>query len=210
MEKILVAEALQFLELLRYPTVEIPAGRMTFLRGESGSGKSTLLRLLNATILPTAGQIWFHGRNIRTLDPIAYRRQVLLVPQEVFLLDGTVRENFQWYHEMRQTPAPTEAEMTAALERCCLPISLESRCATLSGGERQRVFLSIFLTFSPEVLLLDEPTAALDEATAMQLLENLKTYCAHRDITAVVVCHSNRQAERFADQTIWLEREAIS
>ena len=78
---------------------------------------------------------------------------------------------------------------------------------TLSGGERQRVFLAIFLSAMPKVLLLDEPTAALDEQTSETLLHNLKQFCSQNNISVVCVCHNGELVRQFADQEIRLGEE---
>lgn len=84
---------------------------------------------------------------------------------------------------------------------------LSANCATLSGGERQRVFLAIFLSAMPKVLLLDEPTAALDEQTSETLLYNLKQFCSQNNISVVCVCHNGELVRQFADQEIRLGEE---
>ncbi len=187
-----------------YPDLEIPLHLATFLTGESGSGKSTLLKLINCTKLPERGGIYYHGLNIAERDPIVHRREVVLVPQEVFLLDGTIRENLDFYTQSREEPTIAWGEFAPLLEVCCAPFSEDTLCANLSGGERQRVFLAIFLALRPIVLLLDEPTAALDQTTAETLFRNLMEHCARAEITPITVCHTPALVEQFSQNTIFL------
>lgn len=75
----------------------------------------------------------------------------------------------------------------------------------MSGGERQRVFLAIFLSMASNVLLLDESTAALDDKTSDELLQNLRQFCNQKSITVICVSHSSHSVELFADNVINME-----
>lgn len=198
----------RFGDFLTYPDITLAEQRCTFIMGQSGCGKSTLLRLLNSLVSPSRGTIQYRGENLATLDTLALRRNVLLCPQDVFLFEGSISENFSQYFGYRDAPCPSEETMQQFLQLCCLSLPLTARCETLSGGERQRVLLAICLSFLPQVLLLDEPTAALDEATAQQVLADLKLFCSERQITLIIVCHNPRLAELYADETVLLEKEA--
>lgn len=198
------SNGMKFLDILTYPEIKILPNAVTFIVGKSGCGKSTYLKLLNATILPSVGSIEYNGKNIQELDIIDFRKKVMLVPQEVFLFDETIEENFALYYRNREEEKPLPAQMKNALDVCCSDFSLSTACNVLSGGEKQRVFLSIFLSCLPEVLLLDEPTAALDINTARSLLSNIKYFCSERYITVVVVCHNDELVKEFSDYTIRL------
>ena len=195
---------LSFKDLIHYPKIEIDRGSFTLLTGKSGCGKSTYLKMLNRTVLPERGSIFYEGRNIEEYPVLAYRREVLLVPQEVFLTEGTVRENFDFYTNARGTPRLSDGEIIRFLKICCSEFSPADLCTKMSGGERQRIFLAIFMSFAGKVLLLDEPEASLDEKTAGELMENIRSYCRKKEITVVCVSHSTYTAERFADRWIRL------
>lgn len=198
-------ESLQFSGFISYPTITIHPNSFTFLVGKSGCGKSTYLKLLNRTLAPSRGQILYQGAPIDRYPVLSYRREVLLVPQEIFLLDDTIRENFRFYYDARQEPLPADERISDFLKLCCTEFSPEDSCTSMSGGERQRVFLAIFLSMAQKVLLLDEPTSALDDATAVLLLRQLRDYCQEKGITALCVCHNTYLKDRFADNSIELE-----
>lgn len=199
---------LKFQHFLEYPDVNIPLGKATFLSGESGCGKSTLLRLLNATLSPSAGEIAYCGTNISQMDTISLRRQVLLASQEVYLFDGTIQYNFEQYYHFRDQDCIGAPKMREYLAICCADFPLDSKSETMSGGERQRVFLAICLSFVPKVLMLDEPTAALDDATSIRFFAQLKPFCTKNGITLLVICHNAKLIEMYADNEIVLQKKA--
>lgn len=196
---------LKFRNLIAYPEISIAEKSFTFIAGASGCGKSTYLKLLNRTALPSQGTILYHGRNIAGLPVLQYRKEMLLAPQEVFLLDGSIEDNFRFYYEAREENVLSSNQIKKYLEICCADFTPSDDCTRLSGGERQRVFLAIFLSLASNVLLLDEPTAALDENTSFALLSSISGYCKSHQITVICVCHNDGLIEKFSDATIRLE-----
>ena len=208
MNAILSVSGLQFRDLIAYPPIEIKPAVATFLTGESGSGKSTLLKLLNATAVPSAGVILYEGSDVEGMDTLRLRREVVLAAQNVFLFDGTIRQNFHQFYDFRDEPPIGEADMKWVLALCCADFPPEARCETLSGGERQRVFLAIHLSLKPKVLMLDEPTSALDEATSFKFFSNVKAWCAENGTTLIAVSHDQKLVDAFADEVIHLAGRA--
>lgn len=205
---ILAAQNLRFLDILRFPVIDIEQGSATFICGESGAGKTTLLKLFNATATPSEGRVLFDGQDIALMDTIALRRQVLLAGQKVYLFDDTIRGNFETFYAYRGEPCIGEDAMRECLRLCCLHFPLTARCQPLSGGERQRVFLAIHLSMHPKVLMMDEPTSALDKKTARLMLSQVKAHCVETGITLVVVSHDPTLVGAFADHVIPLSEEA--
>lgn len=195
-------EGLKFSNILVYPKIDIEKNSFTFIRGKSGSGKSTYLKLLNRTLLPSRGDIFYSGKNIKDYPVLDYRKEVLLVPQEVFLIDGTILSNFKFYYDARDEEVISTDEIYKFLKLACLSKDIDSNVNSLSGGERQRVFLAIFLSLAPKVILLDEPTAALDIKTSNELMKSLKEYFKENNITSVCVSHNDEIVEKFSDYTI--------
>lgn len=206
MGSILKAENVCFQDLICYPPIGIKRGQATFICGESGCGKSTLLKLFSGVVSPSSGGITFDGRDLESYDPIELRKEVLLCAQGVYLFHQTIAENFNTFYDYRGLPRLRAERMQEYLRVCRIDFPLDTPCATMSGGERQRVFVAACLSLASKVLMLDEPTAALDDQTAQDLIHSLKEYCRAKGITLLVVCHNRLLAERYADELIILER----
>src|SRR4051794_37110690 len=148
----------------------VPAGAYAVLMGRTGSGKTTLLEVIAGLRRPAAGRVLLRGRDVTGLPPAA--RNVGYVPQDAALFRTmTVRENLTFGLAVRGAAAAEVAVRVAELAGWLgLTAILDRRAVGLSGGEAQRVALGRALAFRPDVLLLDEPLAALDEATHEELL----------------------------------------
>ncbi|MCK9248080.1 MAG: ABC transporter ATP-binding protein [Solirubrobacteraceae bacterium] len=179
--------------------VTVAPGRVTALVAPSGSGKSTLLRCLNRLLEPDEGTILLDGVDVRTVDPRTLRRRVALVAQAPVMLPGAVHDNL--VHGLAD---PDPAVVARALADADLDPSFATRPAgELSGGERARVALARALTRDPRILLLDEPTAALDATTADHVADALRRI-ADRGIGVLVATHDDRLVARVADRTVGL------
>jgi putative ABC transport system ATP-binding protein len=171
----------------------------TAVLGPSGSGKSTLLRLLNRLADPDRGTVRFRGEDVRSLDPLELRRRAVLVPQLPAPVPGSVAENVGYGPRLRGG----EVDPTPSLGLAGLgPDYAERDAARLSVGEQQRVMLARALALDPEVLLLDEPTAALDEAARDGVERTLRGLGERADVSIVVVTHDRGQAERLAERVV--------
>ena len=181
-------------------TAEVPAQGVTALTGPSGAGKSTLLRLGNRLIAPDSGTVRYRGEDLAALDVLAHRRRVGMVFQRPVVFAGTVRDNLRV-----AAPGAGDDELRALLERCELHDDVLDRDAdTLSGGEAQRACLARTLATGPETLLMDEPTASLDEDAARGL-ERLIRAEADGGVPVILVSHDRAQVERLADAAIELD-----
>lgn len=192
-----------------YMDLKIQEGLTTFITGSSGVGKSTLLKLFNGIISPSLGDIHYRGKNIAEMDTITLRRNVCLAGQDLYLFEGTIEENFRQFYSYRDEAAPSYDTMQSFLSLCCLTCSLSSDTSTMSGGEKQRVYLSIFLSFMPDVLVLDEPTSALDAKNSYDIFENVFGFCRANKITAIVVSHDLSLRDRFSEIMIDLDQLTI-
>lgn len=170
---------------------------VTALFGPSGSGKSTIVSLIAGLLRPQRGRI---GLGTRTLVDTASRvwlppeqRHVGLVFQDHCLFPHlTVRENLEYgFRRRRQHPA----DLSHIAEILEIDALLARAPATLSGGERQRVALGRALLSSPELLLLDEPLAALDRPLQIRILQSLRTILAERPLVTLMVTHDPSQIQ---------------
>ncbi len=176
----------------------------TAVLGPSGCGKSTLLRLLNRLADPQAGTVRFHGRDVRELDPLELRRRVVLVPQLPAPVPGSVADNVAFGPALADRPV----ELERPLQLAGLDSSfLERDASKLSVGEQQRVMLARALALEPEVVLLDEPTAALDEDSKRAVEQAL---AGLQGTSMVVVTHDAEQARRLAQRTVRLAEGRVA
>jgi tungstate transport system ATP-binding protein len=187
---------------LEVPWFEVHEGRVLAVIGPNGAGKSTLLRLLGLLERPSHGRVLFRGNPVPPPgDLLSLRRRMASVFQEPLLMDGTVEENISLGLRLRHVD-PIEVSRRVQEGMGTLGIShlAKRRTRTLSGGEAQRVSLARALVLEPEVLLLDEPFAALDPPTREGLLADLKTILSKTRITTIFVTHDRDEALALGDQ----------
>jgi len=206
MGNIFIIEKPKFGGILEYPYMKINAEDITFIQGASGAGKSTLLKLLNASLSPEEGKIFYQGKDIQEMDTIELRKEVILIGQNVYLFDETIRENFRKYYAYRDLSAPDDETITKYLKLCHADFKLDDSCVSMSGGERQRIYIAICISFMPKVIMMDEPTSALDTTTARKLLDNLTGFCKENGIAMIVVSHDQQLSESYADEVLTIER----
>lgn len=196
---------LEFLDILKYPDLEIDLNKFNFLTGKSGVGKSAFLRLLNRSNHTPQNSITLDGTDITTLDPIQLRKDLLLCGQNVFLFNGTIKENFNQFYELRGIELLSDKTMKYFLDMVMSTFELDAKVDSMSGGERQRIYLAIFVSMAHKALLLDEPTSALDRATGDQVIANIKAYAKENKIGCIIISHDDTLANTYADHIIHLE-----
>ena len=133
MDMIRTTADLKFQDFLRYPDIRVEEGEFAFVTGRSGAGKSTYLRLLNGSIPADPGCIFYRGIPLEEYQILPYRRQVLLVPQAVYLIPGTILDNFHFYYDVRRQQRIDGERAAEFLLRCCLDFPVDTSCDTLSG-----------------------------------------------------------------------------
>lgn len=168
-----------------------PGTRLAFV-GATGSGKSTIINLLCRFYDPDAGTISIDGIDLRDVDPQALRRRVGVVLQDVFLFEGSVRDNLTLgdasLDDARLTDAITAVQATRVVERLGgLDGHIRERGATLSTGEKQLLAFARTLAHDPLLLVLDEATAHIDTETELLLQTALDRVMEGR--TAIIIAH---------------------
>ena len=197
-----VALALAGRPVLRDVSCAVPKGRVTVVVAPSGAGKSTLLRCCNRLLEVDRGRVLLDGADVATLEATALRRRVGLVGQAATMLPGSVRDNLAY--GLRDGDDASDAALTRALAAAGLDASFLPRAAErLSGGERARVALARALTRGPELLLLDEPTAALDAAAAAHVGATVRALAAD-GLGLLVATHDLGWAAAIADRALAL------
>lgn len=180
-------------EVLKGLNLKIEAGQKVALVGPSGAGKSTIVQLILRFYNATEGGIYVDGKNVNDYDITDYRQNMAIVPQEVLLFGGTIRENISY-----GKPDASEAEIIEAAKKSNswdfisqFPDGLETivgeRGIKLSGGQRQRIAIARAILRNPAILLLDEATSSLDAESEKVVQDALNTLMEGR--TSIIVAH---------------------
>ncbi|PIY08351.1 MAG: multidrug ABC transporter ATP-binding protein [Flexibacter sp. CG_4_10_14_3_um_filter_32_15] len=180
-------------EVLKGLSFDIKAGEKIALVGHSGAGKSTIIQLLERFYNPQTGTIEVDGKNNLDYDLDFYRSAIGIVPQEILLFGGTIRENITY-----GKPTATEEEIISAAKKAnafkfieTFPEGLETlvgeRGVKLSGGQRQRIAIARAILRNPKILILDEATSSLDAESEQLVQEALDTLM--KDRTTIIIAH---------------------
>jgi putative ABC transport system ATP-binding protein len=189
--------------------LEIRLGECLFLVGPSGSGKTTLLSILGCILTPDEGTVRILGQRVDALDDRARsmlrRKRIGFVFQRFHLIRGlTVAENVEVpLTLLGVAPRPARRRALELLDAVGLSEHASVQTTQLSTGQRQRVALARALSTGPELILADEPTAALDAESGLNAMRLLRRVTAEADTTVVVVTHDPRIFS-FADRVLEL------
>ncbi|NBB23190.1 ATP-binding cassette domain-containing protein [Runella sp. CRIBMP] len=181
------------MQVLKGVSLNVPAGQKIALVGYSGAGKSTIVQLLMRYHTPLGGKISVDGQDIQTFDITAYRQNIAVVPQEVILFGGTIRENIAY-----GKPNATQEEIREAARKAnaldfieSFPDQLETivgeRGIKLSGGQRQRIAIARAILKDPKILILDEATSSLDAESEKLVQDALDRLMQNR--TTIIIAH---------------------
>jgi putative ABC transport system ATP-binding protein len=197
-------EGSQRVEVLRGVSLDVAAGEIVSLEGPSGSGKTTLLSIMGCILTPSSGEVHIGGRAISGNDRAlrdARRQSIGFVFQQFNLFPAlTARENIVYAlgikgHKGRKA----EAEADRVLDAVGLSDRKQFLPRDLSGGQKQRVAIARALAGSPEVILADEPTANLDSAVGVQILDLFRDLAKSENKGLIIVTHDPK-VRRVADR----------
>lgn len=178
---------------LQVPSFSVAPGSKIALLGANGSGKTTLLKILAGLYHPSRGQLLLDGTDIRQIDPADVRRSVAYLSQDVRLFYGTLRDNLKLGMESVEDEDLLEALAFVGAHTLVQehPLGLDRMIAEggggISGGQRQSIGLARLWLRDPRIVLLDEPTAAIDQATEVKLIKKISHWTQGR--TLIVATH---------------------
>jgi len=187
-------------EVVRGVSLEVHAGEIFGLLGPNGAGKTTLLSMISTRLRPTSGDVWVHGKHVlHDLD--AARRLLNVAPQEEALYPTlTATENLAFFAELYGVSRAERRHAVAeALETVGLTARKDDRVNTYSGGMRRRLNLGCALVSNPRVVLLDEPTVAVDPQSRAHIFDAVRAL-RDRGTTILYTTHHLQEAEDLCDR----------
>lgn len=209
MVSIFLLKNVKYKDILNIENLRIEGHKVTCIVGASGSGKTTLLRLLNKLISSDTGEILYNSNSINNMEAVKLRREVVMLPQSPAIFNGTIRDNLLIGLKFSEKPPVSDTKLSEVLQMVNLSKDLNETPDILSGGEKQRLALGRVILMNPEVLLLDEPSSALDEDTAHLIIDSLVNYSRKNNKTLIMVTHSKKIANTFSDYIIEIKSGEI-
>lgn len=199
---------ISYKNILKQINLVIPSNKTICIIGRSGSGKSTLLCLFNKMLNYDAGSMKYHTKEIKEIDALELRKEVVMLSQKLVLFEGDIRQNLIAGQILTKRSISSDKTLHEMLQLVELDKDLHDTCTTLSGGEKQRLALARALLLQPKVLLLDEPTSGLDMTSETDIILNLCQYAKEHDISLIMITHS-LQVIHHVDIVIELEAGQI-
>ncbi len=198
--------------VIEHMNLHVPSGHTVALVGPSGGGKSTICNLIPRFYEIDEGSIMIDGMDIRQMTRASLRAHIGMVAQDVFLFDGTIRDNIAYGSPDASETAIEQAARKANIHADIMQMpqgydtNVGERGVHLSGGQRQRISMARVFLKNPRILILDEATSALDNATEMAIQKELDVLCKGR--TVIVVAH-RLSTIRHADEILVVTKEGI-
>jgi len=200
---------------LRGVDLDVHRGELLMLMGPSGSGKTTLLSIMGCILTASSGSVRVAGKEVTTLRerelPAIRLEHIGFVFQGFNLFPTlTAGENVELMLDLKKSPsAKAKKRAQELLDQVGLSGKYDSFPSDLSGGQKQRVAIARALAGDPEIILADEPTAALDSHTGRNVMEMMSELAHERERAVVIVTHDSRVLD-FADRIVKIEDGAIA
>lgn len=205
----LTLKGVKYKDILYIDELKIFKNKITCIIGESGGGKTTLLKLLNNMITCDEGEIIIDGTSIYSINPIELRRKMIMMSQNPPVYNGTIKDNLLMGLVFSEKPLVEDSKLMDVLKSVNLRKGLLENVSNLSGGEKQRLALARVLLMEPEILLLDEPSSALDEEMGNAVIEKVVDYIKNEDKTLIMVTHAKSILEKFAENIIEVNNRKV-
>ncbi|MEG0855564.1 MAG: ATP-binding cassette domain-containing protein [Terrisporobacter sp.] len=188
--------------------LEINKGEAVSIVGESGSGKSTLLKICSDLIEVTSGKIKYNGKDYFSYEPENLRKNISYCIQMPYLFGKTIYDNLEFPFKIRNKEVDKK-KISNLLKRFNLEEEwLNKNVESLSGGEKQRVAFIRNIMFTPDVLLLDEVTSALD-STNTKIIEDYVKELNDKGVTILWVTHNKKQSETIFNRRITISKGKV-
>jgi putative ABC transport system ATP-binding protein len=194
--------------ILKNLNIRIESRDYISIVGPSGSGKSTFLKLCNNLISPSEGNISFNNKNVSEYNPIELRKEIAYCFQMPHLFGDTVMDNLSFPFKIRNKRVDMDRIKYLFSLFSMDEEFIDEKVLNLSGGEKQRIALMRTLMFTPEVLLLDEVTSALDSENTL-IVENIINKLNNEGSTVLWVTHNDEQSTKYANKLLTLENGEI-
>ena len=199
--------------VLSQVSIHIPAGKSVALVGPSGGGKTTICSLLPRFYDVTAGKVTIDGKDVRDLTLKSLRNQIGMVQQDVYLFDGTIRENIAYGKPDATDEEIKEAARRANMDDFVMPLPKQydtyvgEKGTRLSGGQKQRISIARVFLKNPPILILDEATSALDNESERYIQKSLEELAKNR--TTITIAHRLSTIKR-SDEIIVITEDGIA
>lgn len=195
-------------EIIKGISFDVEEGDCISIVGASGSGKSTLLKIISDLIPLSSGSITYRNQDYSKYNPTELRKKISYCVQLPVLFGETVKDNLEFPFKIRKI-AVDKNEINSLLSKFNLKEDIvESKIDALSGGEKQRICLIRNLLFTPDIILLDEATASLDERNVKTVEDYIKDL-NKKGITVLWITHSMEQSFSFFNKRITIDRGKI-
>lgn len=201
-----ILKKVKYENILNIDYLNIKKNKVTTIIGESGSGKTTILKLLNKLISCDSGEILYNNISLNLFDSIELRRKVVMLPQSPAIFTGTIKDNLIVGLKFSEKKVVSDEKLYDILKLVNLKKEIDIDADRLSGGEKQRLALARVILMDSEVLLLDEPSSALDKETESVIIESIVKYTKNTNKTLIMVTHSNKIADIFSDEIIEINK----